>query len=150
MTLFVRIFDNRKRFIWITLVVSIALGVLAALFVTSVSHSPPGYVSFTRYRSQKYYSRFADGCDLLIAQVKSKSLNDGILSGNDPRLPPILRKLYASNIEVRTNHVWLTLDDESGYGVMWEEDEYRPHVWKLTVYSESAPFVVFERKVMGN
>ena len=150
MTLFVRLFDKKKKFISITLVTAIALVLLAALLATTVSNSPPGYVTFTRYRSQKYYSRFADGCDLLMSQRKSKFLNASRVSGNDPRLPPILRNFHASYIDVTTNHISLFVDKEVAYTVMWEEDEYRPRLWKLTVYSESAPFVVFERRIVGN
>jgi hypothetical protein len=137
---------RKNALVW-TVVIIIGGGLLWALLFMDMPNSPPSYWSFSRHRSQKYYSRFADACDELLSRVKFGTTNEIRLAGNDPLLPPVLQKMHSTFIDVGTNRVNLVVYTAAGYGVVWETNEFSPPAWQLIVRSEAEPVIVYERKI---
>jgi hypothetical protein len=135
---------RKNALVW-TVVVIIGGGLSWALLFMDMPNSPPSYLSFSRHRNQKYYSRFADACDELLSRVKFGTTNEIRLTGDDPLLPPILQKMHSTYVNVSTNRVWLVVDTAAGYGVVWETNEFGPPAWQLIIHSEAGPIIVFEK-----
>jgi hypothetical protein len=106
---------------------------------------PPSYLSFSRHRSQTYYSNFANACNQLIANTANRSTNEIQLNGDDTKLPTLLRDLHATSIDVGSNNVTLLVDILAGYAVVWHADDSNSNLWKLTVRSEAEPKDVLVR-----
>jgi hypothetical protein len=125
----------------------IALGLLYSSCILSACkpNGPPSYLSFSRHRSQTYYAGFADACDQLIAKIGVQGTNEVRVSGNDGRLPPLLLDMHSTYINVWSNQVWMVVDIDVGYGVVWHAGYLDSNRWELTVLSEAEPKEVFTR-----
>jgi hypothetical protein len=148
------------------LIIATSIAVIACLiFVVAkgTQKRPPSYLTFTRWRSQAYYSRFADACSALFAAnstrggsnavhqshptVQSKYIafttNETALSGDDPTLPQVLLDVHSSFVILRTNSVTVVFEIYAPYAVKWEPDFVNSNVWKLTTVAEADPIDLF-------
>jgi hypothetical protein len=160
-----------KKTLAIIVIAAICLWGLGFFFIFMPgSGGPPSYLAFTFHRSQKYYSRFADACDGLIATVgtnqyqmkrddprlpvwmRNSKLEDLMgftnmyeITGDDARLPDELKRIKPAVIEVTTNSVWLYVNIRADYAIKWETDYANPKAMVLAVYSESPTQRVYFR-----
>jgi hypothetical protein len=135
----------RVRYLIVTVCVLIGLGLIAAL-VVALSTIPRGtsYLAFTQGRSETYYSNLARACDQLILTLQPGSTPVRI-RGDDPRLPPLLQEMRATQVEVSKSRVWLVMEVQR-YGLAWEEDDYETNTWKLAAGGEAGPIPLYSRK----
>ncbi len=130
----------------IALIGVIAIAVcLLGLYISGIPSGPPSFLSFSRNRSQAYYSGYADACNRLIAEVAMRRTNETRLNGDDIRLPKLLQDMHSTYLTVSTNRVWLVVDIAAGYGVVWGQDDINSNLWKLTIRSEAEPIYVLVR-----
>jgi hypothetical protein len=133
---------------WFLLRIALLLLVLSGLVLTRANRSPD-YLSFTRFRNQKFYAAFSEECDHAIATMFRGSEQQLNLRGDDPRLGPRLRRVGASSVTIRSNQVTLRVNSRVSYSISWEQDlppNPDPRVWRLWVRADEAtPIEVYSR-----
>jgi hypothetical protein len=131
------------------------------LFLASCGQ-PPSYPNFTNC-DQKYYEQVADACDLLLQTNQSNAGKQHRMTGDDPQLPPVLKDLHAteidvdSNVEVvgisnRVSSVSIEIDmARMGWGINWGPAEIGDpnSAWELSAGNEGSIKVLYSRAKTG-
>ena len=133
---------SRRRVI-ITICLATLCGLTVSIFWSAAKRSP-SYLAFTEHRSPEYYSEFAQACDKLIVTVRPTAAVTE-LRGDDPRMPPILKAIEPSHVEVGTNRVWLVMEP-ARYGVVWGPEDSDPKIWHLTAHAGAGPVLLFTKR----
>jgi hypothetical protein len=107
---------------------------------------PASYLAFKFHRSEKYYSRFADGCVELIDHIGKGQTNEYRMEGDDSRLPAIIKDARPTYINVNKNRVQVVFEIAAHYGVVWDKWECYPWTWHLTIFGEAPPYTLYTRE----
>lgn len=132
-----------SRNVKIILTVLLIIGpAVLAVFVFEVIE--PDWMRFAG-RSQAYYRKLTDACDLVLAEHPLRTNQEIRIPVTDPSLPKIIKRLYPVAIEVKPNSFWMMLESESraGYAVEWGQDQDNTNIWALSAGGENVFYTVY-------
>ena|SRR6266404_625034 len=91
-----------------------------------------------------YYERIASECDILLARGPVMSSLEGRqLARQTNSLPPTIKELKPSHIQITTNAVELILNS---YQIIWMQREEDHDLWTLVAYVEGHTKEVYSKR----
>lgn len=114
-----------------------------AVIVLFSSCGPAEYRHFLNAKPE-YYEKIAGECDSLLAHPPiAGNAEARQFARQTNSLPPTIRGLKPSRIQINSNFVLITLDS---HHIIWRQREDDPKGWTLTAYEEGHRKEVYTRK----
>ena len=89
------------------------------------------YESFVSHQVP-YFVEVAHACDLLLKEHQGFTNRFLSLSGNEPSLPEVVRRLHANEVRVYPNRVWIGFDaPKDSFAILWQPQSDVPKSWTL-------------------
>jgi hypothetical protein len=119
------------------------VSIFAVVILTRPNH-PPSYLDFVD-RDSAFYASFANACDQVIQNNRSNISQRLRIDGTNLTLPPLIKHVMPSYVDVDSNRVYLLIDVPASYGISWLHDGYNPQMWRLIVFGDADPLTVYIR-----